>query len=57
MTSAAATLEMVNSATGLAGYLAAVEDRLAAAIASHPGVVADVGADALPREGSDFVQP
>ena len=51
MTSAAATLEMVNSATGLADYLAAVEERLAAAIASHPGVVADVGADALAAGG------
>ena len=51
MTSAAATLEMVNSATGLGDYLAAVEDRLAIAIASHPGVVADVGADALAAGG------
>ena len=51
MTSAAATLEMVNSAAGLADYLAAVEDRLAVAIASHPGVVADVGADALAAGG------
>ena len=51
MTSAAATLEMVNSATGLAEYLAAVEDRLVAAIASHPGVVADVGAHALAAGG------
>ena len=51
MTSAAATLEMVNSAAGLADYLAAVEERLAVAIASHPGVVADVGADALAAGG------
>ena len=51
MTSAAATLEMVNSAAGLADYLAAVEDRLAVAIASHPGVVANVGADALAAGG------
>ena len=51
MTSAAATLEMVNSATGLGDYLVAVEDRLAIAIASHPGVVADVGADALAAGG------
>lgn len=51
MTSAAATLEMVNSATGLADYLAAVEERLAVAIASHPGVVADVGADSLAAGG------
>ncbi|MEP6892787.1 MAG: polyprenyl synthetase family protein [Gaiellaceae bacterium] len=51
MTSAAATLEMVNSAEGLASYLAAVEDRLAVAIASHPGVVADVGADVLAAGG------
>ncbi len=51
MTSAAATLEMVNSASGLADYLAAVEERLAVAIASHPGVVADVGADALAAGG------
>ena len=51
MTSAAATLEMVNSASGLADYLATVEDRLTVAIASHPGVVADVGADALAAGG------
>ena len=51
MTSTAATLEMVNSASGLADYLAAVEERLAVAIASHPGVVADVGADALAAGG------
>jgi geranylgeranyl pyrophosphate synthase len=51
MTSAEATLEMVNSATGLADYLGAVEERLAVAIASHPGVVADVGADALAAGG------
>ena len=51
MTSATATLEMVNSASGLADYLVAVEDRLAVAIASHPGVVADVGADALAAGG------
>ena len=51
MTSAAATLEMVNSAAGLADYLAAVEDRLAVAIASHSGVVADVGEDVLAAGG------
>jgi geranylgeranyl pyrophosphate synthase len=51
LTSTAATLEMVNSATGLADYLAAVEDRLAAAVASHPGVVSEVGAQALAAGG------
>jgi geranylgeranyl pyrophosphate synthase len=42
---------MVNSATGLADYLATVEERLSVVIASHPGVVADVGADALAAGG------
>ena len=44
-------LEAVRETPGLAGYLDAVEERLAAAVASHPGVVADVGADALAAGG------
>ncbi len=46
-----ATLELVSGATGLSDYLTAVEDTLAWAIASHPGVVADVGADVLAAGG------
>ena len=44
-------LETVRAASGLDGYLAAVEGRLAAAVASHPGVAAAVGADALAAGG------
>jgi geranylgeranyl pyrophosphate synthase len=44
-------LENVRAAAGLVGYLAAVEGRLAAAVASHPGVVAGVGSDALAAGG------
>jgi geranylgeranyl pyrophosphate synthase len=47
----AETLEMVNRAPGLAGYLEAVEERLAETIASHPGLTAAVGADALAAGG------
>jgi len=45
------TLELVSGAPGLVSYLDAVEERLAEAIESHPGVVADVGADALAAGG------
>jgi geranylgeranyl pyrophosphate synthase len=41
----------LRSAPGLTAYLEAVEDRLQAAIASHPGTVAAVGADALAAGG------
>ena len=36
---------------GLGEYLEAVEERLAETVASHPGLVADVGADALAAGG------
>jgi geranylgeranyl pyrophosphate synthase len=51
MTATADTLEMVNGAPGLAGYLEAVEERLAQTIESHPGLVAAVGADVLAAGG------
>ena len=41
----------LRSAPGLTTYLEAVEDRLQAAVASHPGTVAAVGADALAAGG------
>ena len=44
-------LESVRETPGLADYLEAVEERLASAVASHPGAVADVGADALAAGG------
>ena len=37
--------------SGLAGYLAEVEDRLADVVRAHPGLVASVGADALAAGG------
>jgi geranylgeranyl pyrophosphate synthase len=46
-----ATLETVRSAPGLRDYLDAVEARLEAAVASHPGLVAEVGAGALGAGG------
>jgi geranylgeranyl pyrophosphate synthase len=45
------TLELVRRTPGLDPYLEAVEERLAETVASHPGVVADVGADALAAGG------
>ena len=45
------TLELVRSTPGLDDYLDAVEERLAVTVASHPGVVAAVGADALAAGG------
>jgi geranylgeranyl pyrophosphate synthase len=41
----------VRTTPGLAGYLGAVEERLAASVAGHPGLVAEVGADALSAGG------
>ena len=41
----------LRSAPGLTTYLEAVEDRLQAAVASYPGTVAAVGADALAAGG------
>ena len=46
-----ATIETVRAAPGLAGYLEAVEERLAETVASHAGVVAEVGGDALSSGG------
>jgi hypothetical protein len=40
-------LENMRTSAGLVGYLAAVEGRLAAAVASHPGVVAGVAIDSV----------
>jgi geranylgeranyl pyrophosphate synthase len=45
------TLEAVRTAPGLREYLRAVERRLEAAVASHPGLVATVGAGALGAGG------
>jgi geranylgeranyl pyrophosphate synthase len=42
---------VVRSTPGLDGYLAAVEARLSAAVASHPGLVAAAGAGALAAGG------
>ena len=44
-------LETVRAAEGLADYLDAVEERLAAVVETHPGTVASVGADALAAGG------
>lgn len=45
------TLEDVRALPGLDAYVEAVEERLAAAVAAHGGVVAAVGADALAAGG------
>ncbi len=45
------TLDVVRRSAGLDAYLDAVEQRLAETVASHPGVVAAVGADALAAGG------
>jgi geranylgeranyl pyrophosphate synthase len=45
------SLAAIGRASGLDEYMAAVEDRLAAAAASHPGLVSVVGADALAAGG------
>src|SRR5512134_3501803 len=44
-------LETLRATEGLAEYLEAVEDRLAAVVEAHPGTVASVGADALAAGG------
>ncbi len=46
-----ATLETVRAAPGLNEYLADVEDLLDRSVASHPGLVAEVGAEALTAGG------
>jgi geranylgeranyl pyrophosphate synthase len=45
------TLEEVRALPGLDSYLEQVEERLAGAVASYPGRVAEVGADALAAGG------
>jgi octaprenyl-diphosphate synthase len=45
------TLEAVRAAPGLQDYLADVEDLLDRSVAGHPGLVADVGAEALTAGG------
>jgi geranylgeranyl pyrophosphate synthase len=44
-------LAAVQEAPGLDAYLAELEERLRATVASHPGTVADAGADALAAGG------
>ena len=46
-----ATLETVRAAPGLADYLIEVEELLARSVAGHPGLVAEVGAEALTAGG------
>ncbi len=45
------TLETVRAAPGLADYLAEVEELLDRSVAGHPGLVAEVGAEALTAGG------
>jgi len=45
------TLEAVRAAPGLSEYLADVEDLLDRSVAGHPGLVAEVGAEALTAGG------
>ncbi len=45
------TLEAVRAAPGLSDYLADVEELLDRSVAGHPGLVADVGAEALTAGG------
>jgi geranylgeranyl pyrophosphate synthase len=45
------TLEVIRGADGLEDYLDALEERLARTVASHPGVVAAVGNEALAAGG------
>ena len=45
------TLESVRAAPGLADYLADVEELLDRSVAGHPGLVAEVGAEALTAGG------
>ena len=46
-----ATLEVVRAAPGLADYLAEVEELLDQSVAGHPGLVAEIGAEALTAGG------
>lgn len=45
------SLALVAAAPGLESFLGAVEERLVAAVASHPGVIATVGGNALTAGG------
>jgi geranylgeranyl pyrophosphate synthase len=45
------TLQAVRAAPGLVEYLADVEDLLGRSVAGHPGIVAEVGAEALTAGG------
>jgi geranylgeranyl pyrophosphate synthase len=51
VTTAATTLAAIREAPGLEEYLDALEERLARTVASHPGVVAAVGNEALAAGG------
>jgi geranylgeranyl pyrophosphate synthase len=51
MSTAVKSFDLVNGVPGLADYLEAVEERLAATIGSHPGRAAAVGGDALAAGG------
>ncbi len=51
MTTTAGTLAAIREAPGLEEYLDAIEERLARTVASHPGVVAAVGNEALAAGG------
>ena len=51
MTTAATTLAAIREAPGLEEYLDVLEERLARTVASHPGVVAAVGNEALAAGG------
>jgi len=46
-----ATLDVVRGAPGLAEYLAGVEELLERSVADHPGLVAEIGAEALTAGG------
>ena len=48
---ATATLAAIREADGLEEYLDALEERLARSVASHPGLVAAVGNEALAAGG------
>ena len=51
MTTTATTIEGIREAPGLEEYLDALEERLARSVASHPGIVAAVGNEALAAGG------
>ena len=51
MSTTAETLATIRATEGLAAYLDALEERLARTVASHPGVVASVGNEALAAGG------